>query len=1043
MILDRYILAKSTIQLKKGTMFSIVEYFLKHPKVTNMVVIVVFLAGIFSAMTITRQTNPNISYDILVVTTVYPGASPEDVEINVTNKLEDQLLEVENIKSLTSQSMENVSIITLVLDGEAGDVADTKTGVRDAVARVGDFPEAVRDRPVIEELKASSIPVMQVAVLGSAPERELRSFAKDLEVRLREVPGVGRITKKGYRKQEVQIRLDSDKMRNFQVSFAEVLQSVRTRNIRSSGGTIESFIAEKRIITLSEYETLDDVRDLVVRSSFAGGRLRIRDIAEVREELEKSDMAFRANQNPAVSLYIMSQDNADIIRLSNGLQEKIKEFSVELPEGVRAEILFDFSIYTRIMIDMVVNNGLMGFVLVFLVLYFFMDRRTAFWPAFGIPFSILATVAVFPIFGVRFEMISLVTMILVLGIVVDDAIVVAEKIYSLRREGMNSMDAAREGVRTMAIPISAAFLTTVLAFMPIWFIGGLFGKFLYGIPLVVMLTLAASLIESIFFLPSHLQQTKLVETHSRRQEWIALVIQKYTQAIFHALQRKKRYLAGYIIALVLLLSIGIGFVNFAMNTDKDPDFFTIIAEAPLGNSIERTTRLMEPVEEMVMKTLPKDSYMAIMTEVGHHDAIGSISMGRYSNWAIITIFLKPAQDRNVESETMIEELKPNVERLKSELGFEKLELTMIDGGFSAGKPVDVIFISNDDANREIFEKELLEFLETKEGVSHIQSTNAQGKEELRLKLNYDRIADVGITAWQVAETMRTAFEGVIATTIRRSGEDVAYRVMLDDSKTFSEKNVLSLPISNNQGRLIPLSAIARLEKADGPSTIHHEAGMRMVRITADVDSKVVSPIALNSEIREKFMDRIGKTPGMRMKFGGEQEEMMLSMGGFFYALIVALISIYFILVVLFDSYSQPFLIMSVIPFALGGMYITLFMHGLDLTFIALTSLLGLIGVAVNDTIVMISHLNDHCSKHGLTLENIANGASKRFRPVLITTFTTFAGLLPTSYGLFGDMPDIRPLVLIMAWGLIFSTTVTLGFVPLLYSLIRKAGHSLE
>jgi len=1024
-------------------MMRIVDYFLNHPKVTNMVVIVVFLAGVFSAMTITRQTNPNISYDILVITTVYPGASPEDVEINVTNKLEDQLLEVENIKSLTSQSMENVSIITVILDGDAGNVMDTKTGIRDAVARVGDFPDAVREKPVIEELKASSIPVMQVAVLGSAQEIVLRSFAKDLEVRLKEVPGVGRITKKGYRKQEVQIRLDASKMKSYQVSFGEVLQSVRTRNIRSSGGTIESFIVEKRIITLSEYESLDDVRNLVIRSSFAGGRLRVKDIAEVREELEKTDLAFRANQNPAISLYVMSQDNADIIRLSDGLKDKIDEFSAELPEGVRAEILFDFSIYTRIMIDMVLNNGLTGFVLVFLVLYFFMDRRTAFWPAFGIPFSILATIAVFPVFGIRFEMVSLVTMILVLGIVVDDAIVVVEKIYTLRREGKDSMTAAREGVRAMAVPISAAFVTTVLAFMPIWFIGGLFGKFLYGIPLVVMLTLAASLVESIFFLPSHLQQTKLVETSSRRQEWISLIIHKYSIAIFHALKRKKRFLAGYIVVLVLLLSAGIVFVSFAMNTDKDPDFFTIIAEAPLGNSIDRTTLMMEPVEKMVMDTIPKDSYVAIMTEVGHHDAIGSISMGRYSNWAIITIFLKPAQERSVETETMIENLRPNLNRMKSELGFEKLELSMIDGGFSAGKPIDISFISNDDTNRKNFERELVEFLESKEGVSHIQSTNSPGKEELHLKLNYDRIADVGITAWQVAETMRTAFEGVIATTIRRSGEDIAYRVMLDDSKSFTEQNVLDLTVSNNQGSLIPLSAIARLEKSSGPSTIHHDAGMRMVRITADIDSKLISPIALNSEIREHFMERIGKTPGMRMKFGGEQEEMMLSMGGFFYALIVALISIYFILVVLFDSYSQPFLIMSVIPFALAGMYVTLLTHGLDLTFIALTSLMGLIGVSVNDTIVMISHLNQYCQRNGLNISNIAKGASERFRPVLITTFTTFAGLLPTSYGLFGDMPDIRPLVLIMAWGLIFSTTVTLGFVPLLYSLIRKAGHSLE
>jgi multidrug efflux pump subunit AcrB len=364
----------------------------------------------------------------------------------------------------------------------------------------------------------------------------------------------------------------------------------------------------------------------------------------------------------------------------------------------------------------------------------------------------------------------------------------------------------------------------------------------------------------------------------------------------------------------------------------------------------------------------------------------------------------------------------------------------MDDGPPVGKPITVIYTSDDDELRAKFEKETMEFLSGIDGVKGIETTNVKGKDELRLKLDYDQMAKLGLTALDVSRTVRAAFEGEVVTSIRKGGEEIDFRVSLADPKKYRAEGVLDLSIANSMGKLVPLGSFARFDETAGPSVIRHYDGNRSVTVTAEVDTDRITSIEANELVRKEFMPKAHKHAGFKMEIGGEEKKTMESMQSFFMALVMACVAIYFLLVILFNSYVKPILIMSAIPFALIGVFLTFMIHGLPLSFIALIGILGLVGVVVNDTIVMVSHLGKVCERFGATFTTIGRGAADRFRPVILTTLTTTAGLMPIAYGIGGDLPFIRPMVLALAWGLVFATLISLIFIPLVYSLYVRAGN---
>jgi len=573
----------------------------------------------------------------------------------------------------------------------------------------------------------------------------------------------------------------------------------------------------------------------------------------------------------------------------------------------------------------------------------------------------------------------------------------------------------------------------------------LYARIMKDIPIIVTLVLIFSLLEAILFIPSHVLHAEPPAKPPRRIKWLDPAKKWYHKNILRAFKNRFKVMVGFaLIFLIIIIASGL-FLKSMLNQDIDPDVFFIVAEAPQGTSLSRTNNMLSDVEKLIYRNVPKNVMKSYVTYVGHHDMnlIGATS-GQYSNWGLIAVYLIPAADRDITSESIIDDLKPKINKLKKESNFHRLSVEPLPS-LPIGKAVDITYISNDDSMRDKFEKQTLKFLKGIDGVYSIESSNIQGKDEMQLKLNYEKLAQVGLTALDVARTVRTAFDGTVVTSIRREGEDIDYRILVKDPKKYRAEGILELPVANREGRLVPIKHFAGFIEKRGSAVIHHYRGKRSVTITANVDTNKITSLEINELLRDKFGKKAAGIPGFRMKFGGLEEEMEASMQGFYFAIAIVIISVYFILVVLFNSYLQPVLIMSIIPFAVMGVLLTLILHNLPLTFISLLGMLGLIGVVINDTIVIINHLNEECKKHDATFEIIANGSVDRFRPVILTTLTTFAGLLPTSYGIGGDLPDIRPMVLTMAWGLVFSTIITLVFIPLIFSFfkVRKPKSSIN
>lgn len=1016
-------------------MQNIASYFIRRPRIANLILFLIVLVGILSAFNLRRQGYPAINFDIMKITTEYPGASPEDVEVNVTDPIEDELTQVEDIDEIKSMSMENLSMIFVYIDPDATDKKRVRSDIHDAVDRVSDLPSQVTEKPLVEEIRTTNTPVIEVALTGDVSEKELRAYAKALENDLKDVPGVGIIDKVGYNKSEIKIQADQAKIEDRYVSINEIMNAIRSRNVRITGGSLDSYVSEKKIVTFSEYEDPMDVSDVIIRSTFTGKQVRISDVAEVKEGFEEPVILPRANGRRSISLIIMSQERADIITLADGIKKRLERYRESLPANVSATLMYDNSIYTRSLLRMVTSNAIMGFALVLIVMFLFLDWKTAFWTAFGLPIAICGALILFEPFDITINMVTLSAMVLVLGMLVDDAIVIAEKIYQFKEEGMENIQATLAGLKSVFWPVVAAVLTTVLAFMPMLFMTGITGKFIVGIPIVVVLMLGFSLLESTIFLPCHVAHITPPKQAGKRARYIAVARAWYKRRVFWCLANRKKVLGVYMLIFIGVCVAASVWLKFILFPQYDPDIYNVVIEAPRGMPLYETEKKVAEVEAILDEVVPQDIMDSYVTRIGHHDTdVYGGSSGQYSNWALITIYLKPADERAEPSEDLAAELDARFAGIK---GLDRVTIQPKDDGPPVGKPVTVIYTSDDDDLRAKFEKDTLAFLKNIDGVSDIETSNVTGKDELRLMLDYSQMAKLGITAMDVSQTVRAAFEGEVVTSIRKGGEEIDFRVSLLEPKAYRAEGVLDLSIANKSGKLVPLGTFAKFDETAGPSVIHHYDANRSVTITAEVDTKIITSGEASRLVVAKFEPQARKHAGFKMEIGGEEKKTAESMESFFFALVVALIAIYFLLVILFDSYVAPLLIMTAIPFSLIGVFITFMVHGLPLGFIAMIGILGLVGVVVNDAIVMVSHLSGVCPS-GATLESIAKGAADRFRPIVLTTLTTTAGLMPIAYGIGGDLPFIRPMVLALAWGLVFATVISLIFIPLIFSYHARA-----
>lgn len=1020
-------------------MKSIFDFFVQRRTLGNLLTLSLLVIGAAALFNINRDIFPKVDLGEMRIITLYPGASPEDVEINVTNKLEEELKSVSDIKSMSSESSEGVSRIAIIIAPDAEDPDEVKSDIRRAVQRVSDFPSEVNHSPTVFDIKTSIIPIIEVGISGDIPYSQLRQLAKNFEKKLEKIAGVSKLTKFGFYEREVKIEVDPLKMKSYKIGLQDIVTAIRGRNIRATGGSFESYSSEKNVVTLSQFKNPLEVKDVIVRSNSTGQQIFVHDLAKVTYGHKNPSVLSTMNGHQAISFLVFKRANADIVDTVNEVKKLAALEGTFLPKEVKFLYSNDISRFVKNRFEIVKANGIIGLILVIVILAFFLNYRMAFWVAMGIPVSILSAVFVLKALGYSLDAISLCSMVIVIGIIVDDAIIVSENIYR-HYEQYNSppLQAAVNGIAEVFSPVITTVLTTFLAFAPMFFMTGVMGKFVFVIPLVITLSLFFSLLECTLILPGHLAPAlKKMRPSSDLANGRFQQFQKWFQRILTPLL-KWRYLtlSFFIMLLGASLFYAKKYMHFELFPASSAEHFFVQVELPRGSSLEATLDKLHEIEG-VIKQLPPHELNSFVSRAGH---ITDGNSYRYGNsFGTIDTNLTPYGKRDRSADQIVEELRALTKNIQ---GVNSIIYYIDAGGPPIGKPVVVRIVGGADDQRKSLTGEVHEFLKKIPGVKDIERDDKVGKSEVLIDIDYKKLAALGLNVSQVANNVRIAYDGQIVTSSRHENEDVDYRVMLDENSRSKENFLGQLEIPNAQGHLVPLQKMAKFITRPGSEDIKHFNTDRAITVEAGIFKGVTTSALVKEKIREHF--NIGRNwPGLRFEFGGEAEETDKSMDSLKSTFLIACLGIYFLLVLLFGSILQPLYVMMAIPFGLIGVILAFGTHSQPLGFLAILGVIGLVGVVVNDSLVLVDHINSLTAKdpQASMFEIVRQGATNRLRAIILTTITTVAGLLPLAYGLGGTDPFMMPMALALSYGLLFATPLTLIIVPSLYLIgedVKKA-----
>ncbi len=1011
-------------------------FFINRKLLVNIMVILFITAGFIALRNTPREGMPAIDLNQLSIVTRYPGASPEDVELNVTFKIEEQLQEVDGLVEITSVSIENSSSIMVQIDESLGKsrMGEIKDDVQKAIDSIDDLPEEIEDRPLVTEMKTSDIPVIEIA-LSHKNKEYLREIAIKLEKKIEKSKGVAGVDKIGYFDREIHIEVDPGEMKKAFVSLPEIVSSIQKRNLRSTSGTMESYQGLKNIVILNKFKNPLDVENVILRSNFDFKNIKLKEISQVKMSEKDNHLIIRNNGQYGMSLVVRKKNNADIIRTISRIKSLIKKDTFN---NLTVAFINDQSKTTRTRLRLLISNGLIGFILVLILLFVFLNPKAAFWTSFGIPFCFIAAFSFFPLFNITISAIALGGLIVVLGIIVDDAIVISEKIATYQEKGIEPKKASLMALKEMSGPITAASITTICAYVPLFFLGGRPGKFIWAIPAIVIIIILISLFECFLVLPNHLSHGK--NKIKQKPLWLITIENYYRKLLNKFIKARYFFLVFFTAILISMLILAKSHLKFQMFPQSGIDTFYIRVEGNKEQSITNTEKTVIQIEK-VIDSLPEKELLAYTSRIGHHSTSKTKNFGDHENWAIISVFLTSDTKRDRTAGMIIKELR---KKIKSPPGtkiiFDKKKIGPINK-----KPITLHVISNDNDLRANAEEKIISFLSKmkKMGVSDIDSDQKEGKDELVVNLNHRKMASLGISTADVAQTLKIAFDGIIVTSIRTVEEEIEYRLILNKQSRKNEKVINSLGIKNKEGALISLKSFTNYTTRKADLAVYHRNGIRSTTITAEVNPKKITALESAEYIKTNLLAQWKKPDNLEIVIGGEVQDTKEIMGGIKIAIILSLLLIFCTIAIMLDSLTQPLLIMSIIPFEVIGIITALFLHGQNISMFVLLALVSLSGIVVNDSIVMVDTLNKALKNRVAKARNksefyefISLNAKSRLRPILLTTLTTLAGLIPMAYGWGGYEKMLSPMSLAFSWGLMFATIITLFMIPSLYVILE-------
>jgi multidrug efflux pump subunit AcrB len=1008
-----------------------------------MLTVIVVVAGIMALVRLNKDVFPNVNLDLVVITTIYPGGTPSEIEKSITIPIEKELKKVDDVKEIKSASLEGMSSIIVEIEPDATNKSRTVNDIQRAADSAENLPSDLRDRPLVDEVQMKNQPVINLAMSSDTlTEDQMVTYAKALETKLLDLPDVAAVSRYGWRDREIWVEVDPELAARYYLPLAQIIGVIDEHNVNISGGSVIEGASEKLLRTSGEFDKAADVAAVVLRANERGNWVQVSDIAKVTDSFEREDLIIHTDGYPSVNLIVIKKERGDAVRVVEEVKALAEEFTKSVP-GLNIAFVDDLSFYLKRRLSVLISNGWLGVILVVVSLFFFLSSRAALVTTVGIPIAFLTAFAVMYWSGLTINLITLVGLIIVLGMLVDDAIVVAENVFRLHEGGMSARQAAVEGASQVWKPVTTSVLTTMAAFAPLMFMSGVMGKFVIFIPIVVIVALSASLFESFIVLPSHLAEMeriphiKLLSRLHRPRVGIDKDIGKaanyYVRILRRILNRRYKVAISALVFIVGSMFVAIFVLPFVLFPARGIDAFFIRTKAPLGTPLKETARRMEKLEKRFAEVMPEGEMDNFITYVGVHQNDPNDPYGKKADHlAQINVYLKPHVDREYEAAELVDILKKEVGEFPE---FEEVLYEKIQPGPPVGKAVEIHIRGEEILTLEKLAEDIKGFLKAMSGVSEIKDSYEPGKNELQVIVDEKLASRAGLTVGDIGLAVRTAIDGFVASTIKKSDEEIDIRVLYPDSVRYDEDVLRKIYIPNEKGNLIPLTAVSKFEERPGILGINHLDRQRVITVTADVDQKQATSMSVMRAVEKHFKGLGKEYPGYSIRFGGEWEKTMQSLRDFGFAMVVACLVIFLLLTFEFGSLIQPLVVMFAIPYGLVGVTWAFLTHVEPKSFLAIFGVVGLSGVVVNSSIVFIDFINKR-RREGLEVcEAILDAGRVRLRPIFLTTTTTMLGVLPVAYGIMGSDPFLKPMALAIGWGLPIAALGTLLVTPCFYKIM--------
>jgi len=1038
-----------------------IAWFAHNPVAANLMMVVILVGGAISMFSIRQEVFPEFSTDTITISVPYRGAAPEEVEQGVCIRIEEQIQGINGIKKITSRASEGSASVTIELL-EGSDVRTVLDEVKARVDAIETFPEEI-ESPIIQEVLIRR-QVINIAVSGPTDERTLKELGNSIRDEISALPDITQVELVIARPYEVSIEVSEEALRRYGLRFEDIASAVQRSSLDLPGGSIRAKGGEILLRTKGQAYRGEEFEDLALISRVDGTRIRLGDIARVVDGFAETDQRARFDGNPAVLVQVFRVGDQNALTISEQVKEYVEQARSRMPDGIQLTTWQDDAEGLRSRVDLLLRNGRTGLILVILILALFLRLKLSFWTSLGIPISFMGTFLLMPTLDVSISMISLFAFIVVLGIVVDDAIVVGEHIYSQFEGGKSKLRAAIDGATGMAVPVTFAILTTLAAFAPLLMAPGAMGKIFRVIPLIVMPTLAFSLIECLFILPAHLSHLEHDKEKKRSGGLLAIwrtfrgffdgglklfIDRVYRPVLDLALSWRYATVAAAVATLALAVGlIAGGRIKFEFMPDVEADNVNARLTMPLGTPVEVTTEAVARLEasleqvrrEIEAKRDPGQppAIRHILSSIGDQPSLsqsrgpmGGQSLVSGAHLAEVAVDLARSEERSISSM----EIADRWRELTGDIP-DAVQLDFSSSMFSAGDAINIQFTGPDVDDLRQIAGEVQEVLRTYPGVYDIADSFRTGKREVKLKIKPE--AEIlSLSQMNLARQVRQAFYGEEAQRIQRGRDDVRIMVRYPRDRRTSLGDLENMRIRAPGGVEVPFSIVAEAEIGRGYSTIDRVDRRRAINVTAKVDSAQTNENEIIAQlVAGELPEILARHPGVLYSLEGEQREQQDTLIGLGKGFIYALLAIFALLAIPLRSYLQPLIIMSAIPFGVVGAVAGHLLQRMDLTILSGFGIVALAGVVVNDSLILVDSVNRN-RRPGVPLRVVVRESGvARFRPILLTSLTTFGGLTPLLLEKSMQARFMIPMAISLAYGVIFATFITLIMIPAEYLILE-------